>query len=628
MKTLLISSFLSAFLIFISSFNTMPVSTISICGTVLDEHGTPLIGAKVQEAHTKNMVMTDIDGNFEIFVQRIPTKLSFHYTGYKTKHVRCKNTNKLIVKMDEPDNDFEDVILAKSKRGDQELRNAPVSIEMDVLDRNMNASSVPMKKYRECKISEQNNYDVINENQFKNPTKDPLSTLSIDVDRASYANVRRFLNTGQFPPADAVRIEEMINYFDYGYAYTKQKKDRPFQTYSELAPCAWNKEHRILKIGLKAQKMERTEEIANNLVFLIDVSGSMKAPNKLPLLKSAFKLLVDQMNESDKISIVVYAGAAGVVLEPTSDANKILEALNNLRAGGSTAGGAGIQLAYKLAKEHFVKDGNNRVILATDGDFNVGTTGDEALIRLIESKRDDGIFLSILGFGTGNYKEGKMQKISNAGNGNHNYIDNMREAKKVLMDEFSGTLYTIAKDVKIQVEFNPSAIEGYRMIGYENRVLAAEDFNNDKKDAGEMGADHTVTVLYEIIPKGAKSSYNVSIDPLKYQEKNAQKSQKWANELGTIKYRYKKPTADSSIKSEEIIYNRKMKDLDISPSTEWASYVAEFGLLLRNSSFKGSADYDRLIKNIKQHLTSHPDLYKQEMLDLVILAKSLQPHNQ
>ena len=634
MKKVLIFSLIFSSIFLIYSFGIHRSTSISICGTVVDESDQALIGASIVEKGTRNAVITNVDGNFEIFVSSTPTTLVVSYAGFENKEINyVGNEDKLVVKMTEGVALEEVVVTGYGKRIKRKRnKNAtarPPAVESEMfydVDMEMDGISIGEKNslsYSETKNREENNYSDIVENQFKNPNKDPLSTLSIDVDRASYSNVRRFLNNGQYPPANSVRIEEMINYFDYNYTYERQRDGRPFQTFTELAQCPWNVNHKLLKIVLQAQNRQRDEKAANNLVFLIDVSGSMSYSNKLPLLKSAFKLLVDQLNENDKVSIVVYAGAAGIVLKPTNNKEEILDALNKLEAGGSTAGGAGIQLAYKTAKEHFIKDGNNRVILATDGEFNVGTRGDEALVKLIEKQRDQDIFLSILGFGVGNYMEGKMQKISSAGNGNHNYIDNMREAKKVLMDEFSGTLYTIAKDVKIQLEFNPNAIEGYRMIGYENRVLAAEDFNNDKKDAGEMGAGHTVTVLYEIIPAGAQSDYNVSIDPLKYQV-NEQKNKRRGNssEIATIKYRYKNPTEDSSIKSEEVISNNEVKD--ISPSTLWASYVAEFGLLLRDSSFKGEANYNDLITKITSYVKEYPDSYKEEMLDLVVLAKSLQ----
>ena len=416
----------------------------------------------------------------------------------------------------------------------------------------------------------------------------------------------------------------MINYFDYDYKAPSANAKRPFNTNTTLTSCPWNADLQLLHISLKGKEIEKDEIPPSNLVFLIDVSGSMNSAQKLPLLKSSFKLLTNQLRAEDRIAIVVYAGAAGCVLEstPGNERVKILDALDGLNAGGSTAGGAGIELAYKIAKKNFIKGGNNRVILATDGDFNVGTSGDKALVSLIENKRDDDIFLSILGFGTGNYQDNKMQKIANAGNGNHNYISNMSEAKKVLMDEFGGTMFTIAKDVKIQIEFNPGVVESYRMVGYENRVLAAEDFNDDKKDAGEMGAGHSVTVLYEIIPHGSKSSYSKAIDPLKYQEE-MHVSIKNSAELGTIKYRYKTPTGLKSIKSEELISNTLVSWKDVNKNIQWSGLVAEWGLLLRNSKYAAHGNYGQLLDFMNDCLKDNTDPYREEMKNLVEIAHSL-----
>jgi len=348
-------------------------------------------------------------------------------------------------------------------------------------------------------------YSTIVENKFVNPTDEALSTFSIDVDRAGYSNVRRYLDNGQMPPIDAIRIEEMINYFDYDY--DGPNGDDPFAIHKSLVECPWNKDHQIMHVALQGKEINKDELPESNFVFLIDVSGSMRSNNKLPLVKTSMKMLLQEMRPNDKVSIVVYAGAAGLVLEPTSasEPQKILDAIDNLRAGGSTAGGAGIELAYKTAKGNFIKDGNNRVILATDGDFNVGTSSEKGLEDLIEQERKSGVFLSVLGYGMGNYKDSKMQILADKGNGNHAYIDNIQEARKVFVSEFAGTLFTIAKDVKIQIEFNPAHVQAYRLIGYENRMLQKEDFNNDKIDAGELGAGHTVTALYEIIPTGVES---------------------------------------------------------------------------------------------------------------------------
>lgn len=480
------------------------------------------------------------------------------------------------------------------------------------------------KRFVEETHPEQNNYSQIVENSFMNAVTNPLSTLSIDVDRASYSNVRRLIRQGSLPPANAVRVEEMINYFDYDFEKDVQIKDRPFQTNTSLTECPWNSNHKMLHVVLQGDKIEREEVPSSNLTFLIDVSGSMDNPDKLPLLKSAFKLLINQLREEDRIALVVYAGAAGLVLPSTTGENKvaILEAIDNLSSGGSTAGGAGIQLAYQVAKENFIPRGNNRVILATDGDFNVGTSDDDQLIELIKTYRNDDVFLSILGFGTGNYQDGKMQKIADAGNGNHSYIDDLQEAKKVFQDEFTGTLFTIAKDVKIQIEFNPNLVESYRMVGYENRVLNVEDFNDDSKDAGEMGAGHQVTIIYEIISPDSKSSFTKKIDPLKYQANEVIQAVN-STELATIKYRYKEPTAARSIKSVEIIRNDVVAFSESSAAAQWSASVAEFGMLLRKSPFLQDTNYRVLIERMEMLLEGENDLYKNECLELVKLAQQL-----
>lgn len=474
-------------------------------------------------------------------------------------------------------------------------------------------------------VDESANYSEIVENSFLIASEDPLSTLSIDVDRASYSNVRRLLQLEIMPPSNAVRIEEMINYFNYDYDAPKITDDRPFSTESTLTACPWNSDHQLLHIALQGARVDRSEIPPSNFVFLIDVSGSMGSPNKLPLLQSSFKLFVDQLREEDRVAIVVYAGAAGMVLEstPGSDKDVIYKAIDRLQSGGSTAGAAGINLAYNVAKDHFIEDGNNRVILATDGDFNVGAYSDQSLVQLIEKKRDDGIFLSIMGFGMGNYQDGKMQKIADAGNGNHSYIDNMTEANKVFNEEFGGTMFTIAKDVKIQIEFNPGVVQSYRMVGYENRVLAAEDFNNDKIDAGEMGAGHTVTVMYEIIPVGVSSMFTSNIDPLKYQRKKKRKKIVFGDELATIKYRYKKPDQEKSIKSAEILVNSSSDWEEVDGNIKWAAHVASFGLLLRQSKYNIEMTYEQLLETMDTEQNKQ-DKYRQECLELVEIARELQ----
>ena len=464
------------------------------------------------------------------------------------------------------------------------------------------------------------NYADIVENKFHQVTKKPLSTFSIDVDAASYSNLRRFINNGQNPPANAVRIEEMINYFNYDYPAPEGQ--HPFEVITEIGDCPWNERHRLVHIGLQGKNVATEDLPASNLVFLIDVSGSMNSFNKLPLLQKSMNLLVNQLRKKDKVAIVVYAGAAGMVLPSTegTDKEKILAAIDQLRAGGSTAGAAGIKLAYKLAQENFIPKGNNRVILATDGDFNVGQSSKEELVDMIENKRKSGVFLTDLGFGQGNYQDHKMQELAERGNGNHAYIDNILEAKKVLVKEFGGTLFTIAKDVKLQIEFNPTKVQNYRLIGYENRMLAAEDFNNDLKDAGELGAGHTVTALYEIIPTGVKSNFSASVDPLKYQENPRPKVANNSKEAMTIKLRYKQPDGEKSQLIEKpIIDSHKKLDMT-SDNFRFSAAVAEFGLLLRDSQFKNKATYKQALDLAKSSKGKDENGYRAELIRLVEMA--------
>lgn len=466
-------------------------------------------------------------------------------------------------------------------------------------------------------------YNNIVENKFLAATQNPLSTFSIDVDEAAYSNVRRFINNGSIPPPGAVRIEEMINYFDY--TYPQPQNDEPFTVNTELSECPWSPEHRLVHIGLQGKEIPVQNLPNANIVFLIDVSGSMEDENKLPLVKSSMKLLADQLRPDDKVAIVVYAGNAGLVLPPTSGSNKpaIKEAIDQLEAGGSTAGGEGIQLAYKVARENFIKGGNNRIILATDGDFNVGLSSDDDLVTLIEKERKSGIFLSVLGYGMGNYKDNKMQQLADKGNGNHSYIDNINEARKVLVSEFASTLFTIAKDVKVQIEFNPAKVQAYRLIGYENRVLAAEDFNDDKKDAGELGSGHTVTALYEVIPVGVKSEFIANVDPLKYQPAKNSTATSGGDELMTIKLRYKKPDGEVSKLIVHPVTDSHVALTSTSDNFRFSAAVAAFGMLLRNSEFKQNASYQQVISLAKGAKGTDANGYRQEFITLVQAAGSL-----
>ncbi len=465
-------------------------------------------------------------------------------------------------------------------------------------------------------------YDHITENTFKNVIQNPLSTFSIDVDNASYSNIRRFLNSNQLPDRNAVRIEEMINYFDYDYP--NPSGSTPFSFITEVSDCPWNQAHKLIHIGIHGKELDLKDIRPSNLVFLLDVSGSMDDAGKLPLLKKAFSMLVDQLDDRDRISIVVYAGAAGVILPPTSASKKdvIKEALNNLQAGGSTAGGEGIELAYKKAKEAFIADGNNRVILATDGDFNVGVSSTGSLVDLIQQKRDDGIFLTILGFGMGNYKDGRMEQISNAGNGNYFYIDNIQEAEKVFVKNMRANMFTIAKDVKIQIEFNPAKVKEYRLIGYENRMLKTEDFEDDKKDAGELGPGHTVTALYEIVPAGA-AEINSNQSKLKYQEYKTNNAAQTGNELMTLKFRYKNPKEDKSILVETPVIDEKISLDKTSENFRFAAAVAGFGIILRQSEFKGKADFEMISNLASGAKGKDTDGYRAEFIKLVKTAELL-----
>lgn len=453
-------------------------------------------------------------------------------------------------------------------------------------------------------------YSNIVESGYKSVAANPLSTFSVDVDTASYANVRRMIEYGDYVNPEAVRIEEFINYFDY--SYPQPTTDDPFSVTTELSDCPWNSETKLLLVGLKAEEIQREEREPLNLVFLIDVSGSMFSEDKLPLVQKAFTMLTDNLTEDDRISIVTYAGEERVVLKGTSgaDKEKIKEAINSLEAGGSTYGEAGINRAYELAEKYFIKNGNNRVLLATDGDLNVGLSSEEELTELIEEKRESGVFLSVLGFGTGNIKDNRMEALADHGNGNYSYIDSELEAKKVLVEEMSGTLYTVAKDVKIQVEFNPANVSGYRLIGYENRALADEDFADDTKDAGEIGAGHTVTALYEIVPNSSGTS--IPEAELKYQQNTVTGNK---NELLTVSLRYKQPDGDTSkllaVPVTMESYSKKMP-----ANMTFAAAAAEFGMVLRGSEYRGSASCEQILEMLEGY-DFKDDEYKSEFIYLV-----------
>jgi Ca-activated chloride channel homolog len=473
----------------------------------------------------------------------------------------------------------------------------------------------------EREINPGEGYKSVTDNSFLKANLNPLSTFSIDVDTASYSNVRRFINEGQIPPQDAIRIEEMVNYFKYDYP--QPEGIRPFSVTSEVASAPWNEKHKLVRVGLQGKRLNNEKLPPSNLVFLIDVSGSMSAPNRLPLVKSSLRLLVNELRPVDRVAIVVYAGNAGLVLPstPANQKEQILQAIDKLEAGGSTAGGEGINLAYQVAQDNFLKAGNNRVVLASDGDFNVGPSTETELVKLIEEKRDRGIFLTVLGFGIGNLQDAKMEQIADKGNGNYAYIDSILEAKKALVKEIGGSLYTLAKDVKLQVQFNPQKVQAYRLIGYENRQLAARDFNDDRKDAGELGAGHTVTALYEIIPIGVKSE--VVIGDTKSEE-NAAIAVPVSNDLMLVNLRYKNPN-----QKESQLINYSVKDgftsfNEASNDFKFASAVASFGMVLRNSPYKGNASLKSVLTLANQSQGTDLDGYRAEFVRLVERSQQLQ----
>jgi Ca-activated chloride channel homolog len=604
-----------------------PVKSLTVSGIVSDETGSPLPGVSISVKGTRTGVSTSSNGTYKIIVPNSNDVLVFSGAGLITKEEKIAGRSIINVTLKLNIAATTEVVVTAvgQKRQNITLRgmNSPVSGTISGLKISGDMNGYYNIDERRDDFNREG-YDHITENKFLKVSDNPLSTFSIDVDAASYSNVRRFLNQGQLPPAGAVRIEEMVNYFHY--EYPQPTGNDPFSINTEISDAPWNKEHKLVLIGLQGKKIPTENLPASNLVFLIDVSGSMSGPERIGLVKASMKMLVDQLRDQDKVAMVVYAGAAGMVLPPTSGANKtkIKEAIDNLEAGGSTAGGAGIKLAYKTANEYFIKGGNNRVILCTDGDFNVGESSDDAMERLIENERKSGVFLTVLGYGMGNYQDAKMQKLADKGNGNHAYIDGITEAKKVLVNEFGGTLFTIAKDVKLQIEFNPAKVQGYRLIGYENRMLAKEDFNDDKKDAGELGSGHTVTALYEVIPLGVSSDFLKTVDSLKYQ-KNVVPLSKSAqtDEILTVKFRYKAPDGDVSKLIEHPVKDKEISIAKTSDNFRFAASVAQFGMLLRNSEFKSDASYSGVLNLARKAKGNDEEGYRSEFIRLAESAQLL-----
>jgi len=626
---------------------------IFVQGTVTDEKGIPVKGASIREANTNHATLTDAAGKFKLTISKNQTELLVTALGFMEQKIKVKHLQQLNITLKASMDELKEVtVVAYAKQSKAAMTG---SVLMTVPAYQYSASTISPqlqglaagvlvqkspgmqtgkvgvlhdRRYGyDNSMTDREGYDAIVENPFQSVTDQPLSTFSIDVDAASYSNLRRFIQNGQLPPPEAVRIEEMINYFSY--QYPPPQNNQPFSINTELTTCPWNKDHQLLLVGLQGRQIAIPDLPPSNLVFLIDVSGSMYADNKLPLVKASLKLLADQLRPEDKVSIVTYAGNAGLVLPATGgdDRNKIKETIDRLEAGGSTAGGAGIQLAYKVAREQFREKGNNRVILCTDGDFNVGQSSDAALENMIEQERKSGVFLTVLGYGMGNYQDAKMQKLADKGNGNHAYIDGLAEAKKVLISEFGGTLFTIAKDVKLQVEFNPMQVKGYRLVGYENRMLAKEDFNNDQKDAGDLGSGHTVTAIYEIVPPGTAIPNYTSVDSLKYQSalqtKPIKQNTAYGDERVTIKLRYKEPEGETSKLLTEVVKKAPVSFQQASDNLRFAAAVASFGLTLRSSSYKGVADFDLSLSMARGSLGADKEGYRREFIQLVEKARLL-----
>lgn len=579
-----------------------------------------LSGVVVTNVQTNERKSTDRDGNYQIQVTTGKTTLEFSYLGYITQRVEVKRKGKVDIAMVQDNPTLDEVVVMSygkvAKRNTANMMTASTALASQTQGLYIRGGYIPDQN--------QESYQKIKENKFINPMKEPLSTFAADVDAASYSNVRRFINAGNLPDKDAVRVEEMINYFQYQVA--GPKNGEPVNIVTELTKAPWNDAHQLMRVTLKAKDIPTDKLKASNLVFLIDVSGSMMGPGRLPLVKSSLKMLVDQLRDIDRVAIVTYAGSAGVKLESTSGSQKmkIKTAIDELEAGGSTAGAAGIKRAYEIARQNLVKGGNNRIILASDGDFNVGESSDESMEELIGKESKSGVFLTVLGYGMGNLKDSKMEILADKGHGNYAYIDNISEARKAMVTEFGGTLFTVAKDVKIQVEFNPNYVQAYRLVGYENRLLEAEDFNNDQRMGGDMGVGHVVTALYEIVPVGVNSTMVGTVDPLKYQQNSTKNiAVKGNGELATVKFRYKEPDGDKSKLQQQVVQAKVTELNKVSEDLRFATAVAELGMLLRDSDFKQQANFDSLIARAKTAKGADDEGYRAEFIRMAENARDL-----
>jgi Ca-activated chloride channel family protein len=600
----------------------------TITGTVYsNDDKLPLPGVMVVVEGTKLQSITDKQGRYLIKVPEGKHALLFLALGFEQQKLLIgkKETADIFLR---PSNASLQEIVVVGYRPQQKQSRVMAQSSSSYSPTNNTAlagkvAGLAITRTRSNYAQGTESYKGYTENKFYDPKSVPLSTFAVDVDAASYSNIRRHINNGTLPQRDAVRIEEMINYFQYDLS--GPAGDAPVAIHTELSSAPWNTKHRLLRIGLKAKSIPTAQLPASNFVFLIDVSGSMSDYNKLPLVQSSLKLLVDQLRPIDHVSIVTYAGNAGLKLAstPGNQKMKIKDAIETLDAGGSTAGGAGIKLAYQIAREGFIKGGNNRIILATDGDFNVGASSDDDMERLIEIERKSGVSLSVLGYGMGNIKDSKMETLADKGHGNYAYIDNISEARKSIVTEFGATLFTVAKDVKLQIEFNPARVAAYRLIGYENRLLEKEDFNNDQKLGGDMGVGHTVTALYEIVPAGAADDFPGAVDQLKYQKTSAAPFQNSSNEMVTVKFRYKNPNASKSKLVQVAVEDKALPLQRMSNDFRFSTAVAEFGMLLRNSKYKQQADYDQLIARAKAARGKDEEGYRTEFISLAESAKLL-----
>lgn len=590
-------------------------------GKVVDANtGMAIVGVQVNNAATKAHVQTDDKGNYRIQVLDGKNILIFSYIGYLEQRIAVNHRSKVDVALVQQNNALDEVVVTgyehKAKRQTASVMNVNAALSGQV-------SGLYIRGTAYVPNQNQESYQKLKENSFINPRKEPLSTFAADVDAASYSNVRRFINSGTLPEKDAVRVEEMINYFQYQVA--GPKNGEPVNIVTELTKAPWNTTHQLMRVTLKAKDIPTENLKASNLVFLIDVSGSMMGPGRLPLVKASLKMLVDQLRAVDHVAIVTYAGSAGVKLEstPGDEKMKIKSAIEELEAGGSTAGAAGIKKAYEIAKQQFIKGGNNRIILASDGDFNVGESSDESMEELISKESKSGVFLTVLGYGMGNLKDSKMEILADKGHGNYAYIDNISEARKAMVTEFGGTLFTVAKDVKIQVEFNPSYVQAYRLVGYENRLLEAEDFNNDQKMGGDMGVGHVVTALYEIVPVGVASGGIGTVDPLKYQQQGDQAAGRRNAELAIVKFRYKEPEGEKSKLQQKVVGTTVTELNSVSEDLRFVTAVAELGLLLRDSDFKQKANFDQLIARAKASKGKDEEGYRAEFIRIAENARDL-----